>query len=147
MLGFYPGKLPKLTTCRNTDFVHFYSHFFCIFIQKISGFSCVSTNLISCLNRSRLGMCYCEQFITGLCTKMYNYCLHKMMYYCLQKIKPTACCPQTNKLCYMFQMSFERFGHFGSCENDSWGETQQASLSVVLVLLKISPMISITCSI
>lgn len=42
--------------------------FVCICIWKNSGFSCVSTNLISCLNRSRLGMCYSEQFITGLCT-------------------------------------------------------------------------------
>lgn len=58
-----------------------------IFKWKISGFSCVSTKLISCVNRSRLGMCCSEQFITGLHTKMYC-CLQKIMYYCLQKIKP-----------------------------------------------------------
>lgn len=80
---FIQGNFPH--NMQKSGFCSLLQAFVCIFIWKISGFSCVSTNLISHFNRSRLGMCYPEQFITGLCTKMYNYCL--------QKIRPTACCP------------------------------------------------------
>lgn len=88
----------KTHNMKKSGFGSLLQAFVFIFIWKISGFSCVSTMLISCLNRSRLGMCCSEKFITGLCTK--TYC-------CLQKIKPTTQPPNKQTLLHVSNVIWE----------------------------------------
>lgn len=132
---FIQGNFPH--NMQKSGFCSLLQAFVCVFIWKISGFSCVSTNLISHFNRSRLGMCY----------PFYNWALYKDVQLLSSENQTNSLLPLKKQTLLHDSNVIWEIRAFWFWWEWFMGETQQASLFVFLVLLKIGPMISITCCI
>lgn len=89
--AFISRETSQTPNVQKTGFGSPLQAFVCISIWKVSILSCVSTEFISCLNRSRLGICS-EVFIIRLGAKIYPSSGNQTN---------TAYCPQTSKLCFI----------------------------------------------